>query len=461
MSWRLRAATYTPGTIVVPADVELIGLGENSIVDGAVTNNGILTNLQVTGVISGTGAIRMVSNPTVQLFNRQIQSTLAEGTAPFDVSSLTLNANLNADLLDGVHGDDYLTEVEHTAIGDAAPHHAAVTLDGNVATVFDIAAQQLSFDLQTTKTFFSGPAAGVPAAPEFRVMATADLPDPVAFNASTELTIAAGVIAATQTYHSVDTQGDDPTDDLVTINGGAVGDLLTIHAANDARTVVIKHNTGNIWIIGEADISLEDTEDNILLIYDGAMWCTLGDGGGAAVVDAADVTYTPAVPGDWDGGDPGDASDAFDELAERTKDIEDLTAGVIGASWNIDGALVVLADVGEQWVMPEACTIVEVIAVVKENGAANSTIVDVHKNGVTLFTDQGDRPEIAHDDADNYDVGVPDITAIAQYDEITLDIDAIATDATDLRVILVIEGIGGGGGGGGGGADILEVQVFL
>jgi len=90
-----------------------------------------------------------------------------------------------------------------------------------------------------------------------------------------------------------------------------------------------------------------------------------------------------------------------------------------------------------------------VIAVVKDNGSANDTIVDVNKNGVTLFTTQANRPTIAHDDADNYDVGIPDITAIAQYDEITLDIDAIATDAADLRVILVIEGIGGAGGGGG------------
>ena len=42
------------------------------------------------------------------------------------------------------------------------------------------------------------------------------------------------------------------------------------------------------------------------------------------VVDAADVTYTPAVLADWDGGtDPGNADDAFDQVAERLKDLED------------------------------------------------------------------------------------------------------------------------------------------
>lgn len=109
---------------------------------------------------------------------------------------------------------------------------------------------------------------------------TADIQELRLYDA-TELTIAAGVITRTQSYHSVDTQNDDPSDNLDTINGGAWGDVLIIRAANDARTVVIKHNTGNIWLIGETDISLEDTEDHISLVYDGAKWCSVGDGGGA------------------------------------------------------------------------------------------------------------------------------------------------------------------------------------
>jgi hypothetical protein len=42
--------------------------------------------------------------------------------------------------------------------------------------------------------------------------------------------------------------------------------------------------------------------------------------------DAAAVTYTPAVAGDWDGdADPGDVDDALDQLAERTDDLETVT----------------------------------------------------------------------------------------------------------------------------------------
>ena len=61
----------------------------------------------------------------------------------------------------------------------------------------------------------------------------------------TELTIAAGVITVTQGYHTVDTQGDAPSDDLDTINGGTIGDLLVLSGANDAREVQLT-DAGNI-----------------------------------------------------------------------------------------------------------------------------------------------------------------------------------------------------------------------
>ncbi len=102
---------------------------------------------------------------------------------------------------------------------------------------------------------------------------------------TTELTIAAGVITITQSYHRVDTQGDAASDDLDTINGGVIGRLLFIRPEDGARTVVVKHNTGNIWLLGKVDVSLDDVNDHILLIYDGTKWCSVdedGGGGGAA-----------------------------------------------------------------------------------------------------------------------------------------------------------------------------------
>ena len=87
---------------------------------------------------------------------------------------------------------------------------------------------------------------------------------------ATELTIAAGVVTCTRSFHTIDTQSDDASDDLDTINGGAHGDILVLHAANSARTVVVKDGTGNIRCAG--DFSLDNAEDTIMLIHDGSNW---------------------------------------------------------------------------------------------------------------------------------------------------------------------------------------------
>ena len=88
------------------------------------------------------------------------------------------------------------------------------------------------------------------------------------FLAETELTIASGAITITQLRHKVDTESNAASDDLVTINGGATVNMIILRAEADARTVVIKHGTGNIWLQGKADISLDDLEDGIILFWD-------------------------------------------------------------------------------------------------------------------------------------------------------------------------------------------------
>jgi len=86
-----------------------------------------------------------------------------------------------------------------------------------------------------------------------------------------ELTIASGVVTVTGGYHVVDTEGDASTDDLRTINGGVLGALLVIRAADNGRTVVVKHASGggdNIALDGATDFSLDNVQDKIMLIYD-------------------------------------------------------------------------------------------------------------------------------------------------------------------------------------------------
>lgn len=84
----------------------------------------------------------------------------------------------------------------------------------------------------------------------------------------TELTIASGVITPISSFHSVDTEGDASTDDLDTVTGASQFDawVLTLKAANSARTVVLKDGTGNLALAG--DCSLDNTEDTITLLWD-------------------------------------------------------------------------------------------------------------------------------------------------------------------------------------------------
>ncbi len=92
----------------------------------------------------------------------------------------------------------------------------------------------------------------------------------IALGAAAELTIATGVITKTQSYHDVDTESGDATDDLDTINGGSEGDILILKAEHTDRTIVIKNGTGNIAC--DADITLDTTSEFVVLIYDGTNW---------------------------------------------------------------------------------------------------------------------------------------------------------------------------------------------
>ena len=102
------------------------------------------------------------------------------------------------------------------------------------------------------------------------------------FTDPTTLTIASGVVTITQSYNYIDTESSTASDDLNTISGGATGDSLYICALNTARTIVLKHGTGNILTSDGLDISLDSTEKIVQLIYNGANWIVAGSAAGGA-----------------------------------------------------------------------------------------------------------------------------------------------------------------------------------
>ena len=91
------------------------------------------------------------------------------------------------------------------------------------------------------------------------------------FSVSSE-TIAVGVITASSSYIRMDTEGGAAADDLDTINGGSVGDIIVIRQVNATRDITIKHNTGNCRLAGGADFTFDTARATMMLIYSGIEW---------------------------------------------------------------------------------------------------------------------------------------------------------------------------------------------
>lgn len=110
----------------------------------------------------------------------------------------------------------------------------------------------------------------------------------------------------------------------------------------------------------------------------------------------------------------------------------------------VDGRLAVSTNVPNAIVITKATVISEVYAYVKTTGSASSTIIDVNKNGTTIYTTQANRPTIAYNDANGWVNTSPDVLSFDAGDIITLDIDQVATGASDLVVVLSVSGTSGG-----------------
>lgn len=84
--------------------------------------------------------------------------------------------------------------------------------------------------------------------------------------AGAELTIASGVVTPAGLWHTVDTESDAASDDLVTITADAaqVGRLLMIQCANAARVTTLR-STGNVTLMDGPDLVLDSTSKMVLL----------------------------------------------------------------------------------------------------------------------------------------------------------------------------------------------------
>lgn len=87
---------------------------------------------------------------------------------------------------------------------------------------------------------------------------------------------------------------------------------------------------------------------------------------------------------------------------------------------------------------PTALTIKSVRASVGIAPAGDSILVDVNKDGTTVFTTQANRPEIA---AAGYlsDQETPDVTAWATTEYLTVDVDQVGSTTPGAHLTVVVE----------------------
>ena len=92
------------------------------------------------------------------------------------------------------------------------------------------------------------------------------------------------------------------------------------------------------------------------------------------------------------------------------------------------------------WISDTGFTITGIWLWRGDAGTSGSTILDLNKNGTTMYSTQANRPTIAFNDADNkVDCTLPDILTVSAGDIITVDIDQVES-GDPQNVMLVIEG---------------------
>lgn len=110
--------------------------------------------------------------------------------------------------------------------------------------------------------------------------------------------------------------------------------------------------------------------------------------------------------------------------------------GLAGDSFRfaVGGRLVPVENIDSPLVVSQSVSIMAWRIHVRETGTAGTTILDINKNGVSVFADPDDRPTIAFD-ATGKVIALADTTSYAPGDEISLDIDESATGAEDFSVV--------------------------
>lgn len=105
--------------------------------------------------------------------------------------------------------------------------------------------------------------------------------------------------------------------------------------------------------------------------------------------------------------------------------------------WYVAGVLTTGTSVGPRYVAPQAMTIVKAWLIIKTAPTGANLIVDLNKNGTTIWSTQGNRGTITATNTTGNQTTF-DVTSLAAGDYLDLDIDQIGSTiaGSDLTVVL-------------------------
>ncbi len=132
------------------------------------------------------------------------------------------------------------------------------------------------------------------------------------------------------------------------------------------------------------------------------------------------------------------ASNDFVDLRFAPPPTPDVTPTVT-ARFYVDGRLAALAGVAGAYIAPADAIIETVYIRVSSPGTEGSTVVDLNRNGSTVFTTQANRPTFSYSEgAAAVKSPQPDSPTLAEGDVLTVDIDQTAAGAAGLTILIAL-----------------------
>lgn len=233
--------------------------------------------------------------------------------------------------------------------------------------------------------------------------------------------------------------------------GGTTGQLLSKNSDtnfdvewSDPSTATPKSGTGTItttgWVANtgdyayKLDLAISGIEDSdvIMVAVNSDNMDTATAAQLCPTIDSYDggiTFYAKTVPADTIGF-------SYFSVVTTSQNGGDFTKGI---SFYVDGEL--NADTGLYTVhSPIAMTVKEVLVSVDTAPTGASLIVDLNKNGTTLYTTQANRPTITAGNT-TATVSLPDVLSVAKGDKISLDIDQVGStiSGSNLALTLICE----------------------